>query len=219
MIKDRNVWAPRKHAFDDDEPFSHGPRPRSAGLHADAAIEFAASSFSAAPAPQSGQSLAGVVKWFNEQKGYGFVELADGHGDAFLHVNVLQSMGRESVPPGAKLRVVIAAGPKGPQVASIVDIDASGIVERPFRTSPAARPVRGPRRPDPSTAVPLSGKVKWFDETRGFGFVAGEDGGKDVFVHISTVSAAGVKQLAEGQSINMRVVQTPKGREAIAIAL
>ena len=128
-------------------------------------------------------------------------------------------MGRESVPPGAKLRVMVAAGPKGPQVASIVDIDASGIVERSFRASPAARPGRGPRRPDPSTAVPLSGKVKWFDETRGFGFVAGEDGGKDVFVHISTVSAAGVKQLAEGQSINMRVVQTPKGREAIAIAL
>jgi cold shock protein len=219
MNKDRNAWAPRKHAFDDDEPFSHGPRPRSAGLHHDAAIEFAAPSFSAAPAPQSGQSLVGVVKWFNEQKGYGFVELADGHGDAFLHVNVLQSMGRESVPPGAKLRVMVAAGPKGPQVASIVDIDASGIVERSFRASPAARPGRGPRRPDPSTAVPLSGKVKWFDETRGFGFVAGEDGGKDVFVHISTVSAAGVKQLAEGQSINMRVVQTPKGREAIAIAL
>jgi CspA family cold shock protein len=219
MNKDRNAWGPRKHAFDDDEPFSHGPRPRSAGLHHDAAIEFAAPSFSAAPAPQSGQSLVGVVKWFNEQKGYGFVELADGHGDAFLHVNVLQSMGRDSVPPGAKLRVIVAAGPKGPQVASIVDIDASGIVERSFRPSPAARPGRGPRRPDPSTAVPLSGKVKWFDETRGFGFVAGEDGGKDVFVHISTVSAAGVKQLAEGQSINMRVVQTPKGREAIAIAL
>jgi CspA family cold shock protein len=219
MNKDRNAWAPRKHAFDDDEPFSQGPRPRSPGFHGDAAIEFASPSFSAPPAPQGGQSLAGVVKWFNEQKGYGFVELADGHGDAFLHVNVLQSMGRESVPPGAKLRVMVSAGPKGPQVASIVDIDASGIVERSFRPSPAARPGRGPRRPDPSTAVPLSGKVKWFDETRGFGFVAGEDGGKDVFVHISTVSAAGVKQLAEGQSINMRVVQTPKGREAIAIAL
>ena len=63
-----------------------------------------------------------------------------------------------------------------------------------------------------------SGKVKWFDEGRGFGFVASEDGGKDIFVHISTVSAAGVKQLAEGQLVNMRVVETPKGREAIAIA-
>ena len=163
--------------------------------------------------------VAGVVKWFNEHKGYGFVELAGGQGDAFLHVNVLKWTGRESVPAGAKLRIVVGDGPKGPQVASVVDIDASGIVERPFRGFPPARPGRGPRRPDPSTAVPLSGKVKWFDEGRGFGFVASEDGGKDIFVHISTVSAAGVKQLAEGQLVNMRVVETPKGREAIAIAL
>ena len=48
--------------------------------------------------------------------------------------------------------------------------------------------------------------------------MASDDGGKDIFVHVSTVSAAGVKQLAEGQLVNMRVVETPKGREAIAIA-
>ena len=162
--------------------------------------------------------VAGVVKWFNEHKGYGFVELAGGQGDAFLHANVLKWTGRESVPAGAKLQIIVGDGPKGPQVASVVHIDASGIVERPFRGLPLARPGRGPRRPDPSTAVPLSGKVKWFDEGRGFGFVASEDGGKDVFIHISTVSAAGVNQLAEGQLVNMRVVETPKGREAIAIA-
>jgi cold shock protein len=219
MNKDRNSWTPRRHAFDDDEPISHGPRLRSAGTHADAAVAFAATPFNAAPAPQNGQSVGGVVKWFNDQKGYGFVELAGGQGDAFLHVNVLQSVGRESVPAGAKLRIVVAAGPKGPQVASIADIDVSGVVERPLRAFPGARPGRGPRRPDPSSAVPLSGKVKWFDEGRGFGFVASEDGGKDIFVHISTLSAAGVRQLVEGQSVNMRVVETPKGREAILIAL
>ena len=161
---------------------------------------------------------AGVVKWFNEQKGYGFVELLDGRGDAFVHINVLQAIGRDTLPPGAKVRVVVGAGPKGPQVASVVDVDASGIPARPLRGSPA-RPARGPRRPDPSTAVPLNGRVKWFDEARGFGFVASEDGGKDIFVHISTLSAAGVRQLAEGQPVNMHVVETPKGREAIAIAV
>ena len=218
MNKDRNSWAPRKHAFDDDEPISYGSRPRPFVTRADAEVAFPLP-LGAAPAPHNGQVIAGVVKWFNEQKGYGFVELAGGQGDAFLHVNVLQSIGRESAPPGARVRVVVAAGPKGPQVASVIDIDATGIPERSLRAFPSARPARGPRRPDPSSAVPLSGKVKWFDEGRGFGFVASEDGGKDVFVHISTVSAAGVKQLAEGQLVNMRVVETPKGREAIAIAL
>ena len=54
---------------------------------------------------------------------------------------------------------------------------------------------------------------------KGFGFVASDDGGKDVFVHISVLRPAGIMQLAEGQAVQMRVVDTPKGREAISIAL
>jgi CspA family cold shock protein len=220
MNKEHNSWAPRKHGFDDDEPIFHGPRPRFPGTRGGPEITAPPLGDAPArsPAPQ-GQATVGVVKWFNEQKGYGFVELAGGQGDAFLHANVLQSIGRDSVPPGAKMRVVVAAGPKGAQVASVVDIDASSSAARALHASPATRPGRGPRRPDLATAVPISGKVKWFDEGRGFGFVASDDGGKDIFVHISTVSAAGVKQLAEGQALNMRVVETPKGREAIAIAV
>ena len=64
----------------------------------------------------------------------------------------------------------------------------------------------------------MTGKVKWFDGSRGFGFVASDDFGKDVFVH-SSIPAAGVSSLAEGQAVSMRVVETPKGREAIAITL
>jgi CspA family cold shock protein len=76
-----------------------------------------------------------------------------------------------------------------------------------------------PRRvaPDPSTAVSVSGKVKWFDENKGFGFVQSNDGGKDVFVHISVLSSSGVTRLMEGQPVTMRVVDTPKGREALSI--
>ena len=73
--------------------------------------------------------------------------------------------------------------------------------------------------PDPSTAVSVSGKVKWFDDAKGFGFVASDDGGKDVFVHISVLGPAGISHLAEGQHVNMRVVDTPKGREAISLSL
>jgi cold shock protein len=219
MNKEHNSWEPRRHGFDDDEPIFPGPRPRVAGARGGEIISpLLGDAPARSPAPPS-QPVAGIVKWFNEQKGYGFVELAGGHGDAFLHANVLQSIGRESAPPGAKVRVIVAAGPKGAQVASIVDIDASGSVGRTLRAFPAARPGRGPRRPDLSTAVPISGKVKWFDEGRGFGFVASDDGGKDIFVHISTLSAAGVRHLAEGQPVNMRVVETPKGREAITIAV
>ena len=61
--------------------------------------------------------------------------------------------------------------------------------------------------------------MKWFDDAKGFGFVASEDGGKDVFVHISILGPAGISHLAEGQQVTMRVVDTPKGREAISLSL
>ena len=57
------------------------------------------------------------------------------------------------------------------------------------------------------------GKVKWFNESKGFGFIEKNDGG-DVFVHYSAVQAAGFKTLAEGQSVSFDVVQGKKGPSA-----
>jgi CspA family cold shock protein len=163
-----------------------------------------------------------VVKWFKADKGYGFVELAGGQGDAFLHANALHAAGHDTVPAGAKLRVQVGAGAKGAQVTRVLEVDTAGVVERPqrpsgdgFRDSPRPRRVA----PDPSTAVSVTGKVKWFDDAKGFGFVASEDGGKDVFVHISILGPAGISHLAEGQQVTMRVVDTPKGREAISLSV
>jgi CspA family cold shock protein len=63
----------------------------------------------------------------------------------------------------------------------------------------------------------MQGTVKWYNATKGFGFVAPLEGGKDVFVHASALQRAGVSQLAEGQQIRMDVVQGAKGPEATAI--
>lgn len=63
------------------------------------------------------------------------------------------------------------------------------------------------------------GTVKWFNGQKGYGFIQPDDGGKDVFVHISILSPSGVARLTEGQHVNMRVVDTPKGREAISITV
>ena len=144
--------------------------------------------------------------------------MANGTGDAFLHIGALQSAGYETVPPGAKLKVQVGSGAKGAQVTRVLAVDTAGAAERaPQRSLDAPR---GPRRaPDPSTAVQVSGKVKWFDDTKGFGFVQSNDGGKDVFVHISILGPAGLSHLAEGQAVSMRVVDTPKGREALSISL
>ena len=227
MSKGKDFRAPRKRGFDDDGPMPYEPRPRSArgfgggpdaGFGGGAPVAGGFNSPSSMPA--SGPTVDAVVKWFKADKGYGFVELAGGQGDAFLHANALHSSGHESVPAGAKLKVIIGAGAKGAQVTRVVEVDAAGVVERPQRSFDSASP-RPARRaaPDPSTAVAVSGKVKWFDDTKGFGFVASDDGGKDVFVHISVLNSAGVSHLAEGQNVNMRVVDTPKGREAISLSV
>jgi CspA family cold shock protein len=175
-----------------------------------------------APIDSGAPPVDAVVKWFKADKGYGFVELAGGAGDAFLHANALHAAGHDTVPAGAKLRVQVGAGAKGAQVTRVLEVDATGIVERPQRpSSEGFRDSPRPRRvaPDPSTAVSVTGKVKWFDDAKGFGFVASEDGGKDVFVHISVLGHAGISHLAEGQQVTMRVVDTPKGREAISLSL
>jgi CspA family cold shock protein len=59
-----------------------------------------------------------------------------------------------------------------------------------------------------------AGTVKWFNESKGFGFVTPEDGGKDLFVHFSAIQGQGFKTLAEGQRVSFDVVSGPKGLQA-----
>ncbi len=155
----------------------------------------------------SGLTAEGAVKWFNAEKGYGFVELAGGRGDAFLHLKTLRETGRDTLPSGAKVRIVVRAGSRGAQVVRVIEVDTTSAIERPARL-----PTH-----DLANAFDLTGRVKWFDGARGFGFVASDDFGKDVFVHSTTLGASGVDRLSEGQSVSMRVVETPRGREAVAI--
>jgi cold shock protein len=163
---------------------------------------------SASADPQAdGVTVEAAVKWFNATKGYGFVELSDGRGDAFLHLKTLRETGRQTLPSGTKVRVVARAGSRGAEVVRIVDVDTKSAIERSPRRSTI----------DPSAAFDLTGKVKWFDDARGFGFIASDDFGRDVFVHSTTLGACAVNGLFEGQEVSMRVVETPKGREAIEI--
>ena len=170
------------------------------------------------PVP-SGPALDGIVKWFNAEKGFGFLELADGSGDVFLHVAVLQGAGHDTVEPNAKLSVQVGAGQKGRQVTAVLSIDATAAAEFSRDTRPPSRSSSGRTRPDPATATSVEGIVKWYNPDKGFGFVSSEDGEKDVFVHASILERAGVRGLEEGKRVTMKVVKTQKGREALSIAL
>ena len=195
----------------------------------------------------SGPERDATVKWFNKEKGFGFVELGDGSGDAFLHIRAVEAAGHDDLMPGTRLTVTTAQGQKGPQVTSVTSVDTS------TAEAPAPRREFRPRtggygagaggygdrdrggyggggggyggggggggRFASGPSVEMSGTVKWYDPAKGFGFVSVNDGGKDVFVHRSALSRAGLDSLAEGQQVTLGVVEGQKGREASSITV
>ena len=108
--RDRDYRPNRRRSFDDD---NYEPPRRNFGFAPPSGPQFQT---------PSGPSVRATVKWYNPEKGFGFVQLADGSGDAFLHVSVAERSGHSSVPPGATLEVRTSPGPKGPQVTEIISL-------------------------------------------------------------------------------------------------
>ena len=201
----------QRRGFDDDhnsDPDWKDERPQQSSRYAPRQ--------SAAP---TGPVIDGVVKWFNAEKGFGFVELADGSGDVFLHAAALEAAGHNTVEPGSKLNVQVAVGQKGRQITAVLAVDTSVPAAPRARARPSPKSSFGRERPDPATAISIEGTVKWYNADKGFGFVGCEDGEKDVFLHASIVERAGLRRLDEGQRVSLKVVKTEKGREAISISL
>jgi len=200
--KDRDSRRPQRRGFDDD---NYSP-PANLGYARESSPRF-----EAAPA---GPPVSATVKWYNPEKGFGFVELPSG-GDAFLHVSVVERSGNGTVPPGATLEVRTAPGQKGMQITEILSVDASTAVqEQPHRP----RPER-PYQPSDQAAVEEIGTVKWYNPDKGFGFIVRDSGGKDVFVHVSALSRGGLASLTEGQRVTVDTVEGGKGPEAVNVRL
>jgi cold shock protein len=215
---DRGYRQRRRRGFDDEDHDSGprdygGPPPR-----------FATSTPRFQEIP-SGPPVGAVVKWFNPDKGFGFVELSDGTGDAFLHASVLGRGGHTTVQPGETLEIRVAPGQRGPQVTEVISVDSSTATPAAARPRPSYGSDRGggggglggPAPTGPS--VQETGMVKWFNAMKGFGFIVRDGGGKDVFVHASALQRAGLTSLNEGQRVVVDIAEGRKGPEAVGIRL
>ena len=169
--------------------------------------------------------LSGKIKWFNRSKGFGFIVPDDGTSDVFLPLAVLERSGFGEAPDGASVSIEWVQGPKGRAAVQVLALDASTAQPRPPREG------RGFRQRDDGdyqgghgdggggAAESLDGVVKWYDPARGFGFILPNDGGKDIFVHVTALRRSGIDALDPGQPVRMMVSQARRGREASAIEL
>ncbi len=158
--------------------------------------------------------IKGTVKWFNTAKGFGFVTLEDGQ-DAFCHASALTNLQSPNLPQGATIICEVQQGQRGLQVINVHSVDLS---------TAEAQPMRGPRPPReraPSgPSGPMGdGKVKFFNEQKGFGFVVPDDGTTDVYVHASALRRSGIPTLATDQRIRFSTRQGMKGIEVDRIEL
>jgi CspA family cold shock protein len=172
--------------------------------------------------PGNGERLSGKIKWFNRSKGFGFIVPNDGSGDVFLPLAVLERSGFNEAPDGADITIEWSQGPKGRAATQVLELDASNAAPRPQRDGGRPRRDFDGGGGDSGGGGPIEevdGVVKWYDPARGFGFVLPNDGGKDVFVHVTALRRAGIEDLQPGQNVRMQVAQARRGREASAIEL
>jgi len=159
----------------------------------------------------------GTVKWFNSQKGYGFITPSSGGEDLFVHQSEIkadgfrtlgegESVAFDTVDEGGKLKAVAVVGTGG---------GSGGGGKGRGRGGPAA-PRKWPDGVDPSDGKQI-GAVKWFNSEKGFGFIAPASGGEDLFVHQSAISAAGFRSLMEGEEVEFKVVEERGKQKAIEV--
>jgi len=199
MGKYRDHREPRRRRHEDDSSISFIERISEPGYFQQ-------------PATVTADAVDAEVVWFNASKGFGFVKLSDGT-EAYLHIRVLEAAGSRGVSEGARLKVVVEEGSRGHQVAQVLEIS-----DHMPRTPANARRAGAPTG---ETGVQLEseGTVKWYNAEKGFGFIAPDNGEKDVFVHATALTRAGLRVLEEGQKVFIECGPGKKGLEVRSIRL
>ena len=146
----------------------------------------------------------GTVKFFNAQKGFGFIAQDGGGEDVFVHVSAVERAGLEGLAEGQELQfnLVDRGGKVSAQDLQVVG-DVIAVEERP-----AAAPQRE------LTGERVTGTVKFFNGTKGFGFLVRDDGQPDAFVHISAVERSGLSSLNENERYEFDLEVDRRGKHS-----
>jgi CspA family cold shock protein len=185
-------------------------------------------------------SAKGKVKWFNSTKGYGFITLDNG-GDAFCHASALQAAGHSDVQPGTTVVCDLSDSQRGMQVVTVHSVDVS-TAEAPSRGPRREGGGFGDRggfgggrfgdrgdrggfggdrggyggggyRDSGPSGPMVEGKVKFFNDQKGFGFVMPDNGSGDIYLHASALRRSGVQAVEPDQRIRYSTRQGNKGVE------
>jgi len=152
----------------------------------------------------------GVVKFFNPQKGFGFIVRDDGGEDVFVHISAVEQAGLTDLADGQPLEFTLVD--RGGRVsATNLRIEGEPMaVER--SSGGGGGGAGGPQRQ--LTGEKASGTVKFFNAMKGFGFIQRDDGQPDAFVHISAVERAGMPTLNEGDRLEFELEVDRRGKYA-----
>jgi CspA family cold shock protein len=156
--------------------------------------------------PQVVGEAKGIVKFFNPHKGFGFIVRDDGGEDVFVHISAVEQAGLQGLAEGQPLEFTLVD--RGGRV-SATDLKIEG--------DPLPVEDRGPRERGPQrqlTGEKATGTVKFFNATKGFGFITRDDGQPDAFVHISAVERAGMVSLNEGDRLEFELEVDRRGKTA-----
>lgn len=155
--------------------------------------------------------ITGIIKWFDVAKGFGFIIPDNGTADVLLHVTCLRRDGFQTILEGTRVVALIQKRDRGYQAFRILSMDTSTAIHPsempPVRTHVQVTPSSGLER-----AI-----VKWFNRTKGFGFLTRGEGTEDIFVHMETLRRYGITELRPGQSVLVRFGDGDKGLMAAEI--
>lgn len=134
--------------------------------------------------------VLGTVNWYEPTKGYGFITPDTGRGEIFVHSSAI--VGGGVIAQGQRVAFLVVDGEKGPQADHLLPLGAE-----------AAQPA----------ADGADGTVSWYEDAKGFGFIAPDAGGDDIFVHVKSLGH-GLTELAEGDRVTFDVVDGDRGPNA-----